>query len=366
MNKVNIGVVGCGNISGIYFQNLTKVFLNTSVYACADLNPERAKAAAEKYRIPRIMTFEDMLGDDNISIILNLTTPGTHYSICKAALSAGKHVYTEKPLSLRFDEGAELVRMAEEKGLYLGCAPDTFLGAGLQTCRKLIDGGFIGDIVGASAFMLCPGHESWHPDPEFYYKPGGGPMFDMGPYYLTALVDLLGGVKEICGMGNITFPERVITSEKKFGEKIEVETDTHIAGMLRFRNGALGTITTSFDVAKSTLPNIEIYGTRGTILTPDPNTFGGSVMLATRDGSGFREIPLSFGYSENSRGLGVSDMARCVLSGGDNRASGARALHVLEIMEFFRTCDAEKAYHAMTTNPERSAPMNPGAIKGEV
>lgn len=366
MEKVNIGVVGCGNISGIYFQNLTTVFLNTNVYACADLDEARAKEAAEKYGIPHIMTLDEMLSCPEIQIILNLTTPQSHYPICKKALEAGKHVYTEKPLSLHFDEGKELVRLAEKKGLLIGCAPDTFLGAGIQTCRKLIDSGFIGDLVGAAAFMLCPGHESWHPDPEFYYKTGGGPMFDMGPYYLTALVNLMGGAEEVCGMGSITFPNRTITSEKKFGTKMAVETDTHISGMIRFENGAIGTITTSFDVTKTSLPRIELYGTRGTLLVPDPNTFGGPVLLATKDGSGFREVPLTHNYSENSRGLGVSDMAKCILSGGENKASGALALHVLEMMEFFKTSDTQKLYHKMESRYEKTPPMCANVIQGEV
>lgn len=366
MKKVNIGVVGCGNISGIYFQNLTTVFLNTNVYACADLDESRAKEAASKYGIEHIMTLEEMLACPEIEIILNLTTPQSHYPICKKALEAGKSVYTEKPLSLHFEEGAELVRLAQEKGLLLGCAPDTFMGAGIQTCRKLIDDGFIGDVVGAAAFMLCPGHESWHPDPEFYYKKGGGPMFDMGPYYLTALVNLMGGVSEICGMGRITFPERTITSEKKFGTKVAVETNTHIAGMMRFKSGAIGTITTSFDVTQSTLPRIELYGTRGTLLVPDPNTFGGPIQLATKDGSGFHDLPLTHNYAENSRGLGVSDMAKCLQTGSENKASGALALHVLEMMEFFHTSDLEKTYHKMTSDFERIAPMCTSVIKGEV
>lgn len=366
MEKVNIGVVGCGNISGIYFKNLTTVFLNTNVYACADLDEARAKEAAEKFGIVHIMTLEEMLACPEIQIILNLTTPQSHYSICKKALEAGKNVYTEKPLSLHYDEGKELVRLAREKGLLLGCAPDTFLGAGIQTCRKLIDSGFIGDLVGAAAFMLCPGHESWHPDPEFYYEKGGGPMFDMGPYYLTALVNLMGGAAEVCGMGSITFPKRTITSEKKFGKKVTVETDTHISGIIRFENDAIGTITTSFDVMKTSLPRIELYGTRGTLLVPDPNTFGGPVQIATKDGSGFREVPLTHNYPENSRGLGVSDMAKCILSGEKNKASGDLALHVLEMMEFFTASDTQKMYHKMESVYEKTAPMGADVIKGEV
>ncbi len=367
MKKVNIGVVGCGNISGIYFKNLTQTFLNTHVYSCADLNQKAAKAAAEQWNIPRIQTLEEMLEDPEIEIILNITTPQSHYDICKKALLAGKHVYVEKPLSLSFDQGAELVRLAHEKGLMLGGAPDTFLGGGIQTCRKLIDDGFIGQPIGATAFMLCHGHESWHPSPEFYYKKGGGPMFDMGPYYLTALVNLMGGVKEVTGMTHKTFDTRTITSQPKFGTVVEVEVPTHVAGSLRFTNGAIGTIITSFDVWNSTLPRIEIYGTRGSLLVPDPNTFGGPVLLSTLDGSGFKEIPLTHIYAENSRGLGVADMAQCILEGNrNNKASGALTNHVLEIMCGIHESDETGRTYVMKSSFDRPEPLPCGLIKGYV
>lgn len=366
MRKVNIGVVGCGNISGIYFSNLTKVFLNTNVYACADLDRERAEAAKEKYGIEKIMTFEEMLKCDEIEIILNLTTPKSHYPICKKALEAGKHVYVEKPLSLTYEQGAELKKIADEKGLLLGGAPDTFLGAGISTCRKLIDDGYIGKPIGATAFMMCKGHESWHPDPEFYYEKGGGPMFDMGPYYLTALVNLLGSVDYVCGMNTMPRKERIITSEKKYGKVIPVETDTHVSGMLKFSCGAVASIITSFDVIRSNLPRMEIYGTKGTLLVPDPNTFGGPVMLATADGSGFKEIPLTHIYAENSRGVGVSDMADCVINGGKNRAGAELTLHVLEIMTAFKASEENMSYYKMKSKCQRPEPMSSDNIKGTV
>jgi len=366
MRKVKIGVVGCGCISGIYFENLTKTFMNTEVYACADLIEQRVTDAAEKWGIKNILTFEEMLEDKEIEIILNITTPQSHFDICKRTLLAGKHSYVEKPLSLTFEEGCELVKIAEEKGLMLGGAPDTFLGGGIQTSRKLIDDGFIGEVIGATAFMMCHGHESWHPDPEFYYKNGAGPMFDMGPYYLTALVNLIGGVSEVVGMTSKTFETRTITSAPKFGAIIDVEVPTHVTGLLRFENGAVCSIITSFDVWNSTLPRIEIYGTRGSMIIPDPNTFGGPVMLSTLDGSGFKEIPLTHSYAGNSRGIGLSDMAQCVIDGGQNKVSGHLANHVLEIMCALHKSSDNKTTYDMTTKYVRTEPLKGNLVKGYV
>ena len=329
---IRVGIVGCGNISGIYLQNLTELFTNVTVYACGDLDGEKARQAAHRWSVPHIMTLEEMLRCDEIDMILNLTTPRTHYKINKLCLEAGKHVYVEKPLALNYEEGKELVALAKEKDLYLGCAPDTFLGADIQTCRSLIQGGFIGKPVAASAFMMCHGHESWHPSPEFYYDLGGGPLFDMGPYYVTALVTLLGEAKSVCAINGKTFQERTITSQPKFSQKIPVKVDTHVAAVIEFKNGAIATLVTSFDVWNHSMPNLEIYGTLGSLKVPDPNGFGGPVACATFEDNTFKEIPLLSLYSDNSRGLGVSDMAACIESGRTHNASGALALHVLEIM----------------------------------
>lgn len=365
MKKINVGVIGCGKISGIYFTNLAKTFDNTNVYACADLIEETAKKAAEEWNL-KVMSVDEMLACDDIQIILNITTPQSHYSICKLALEAGKHVYVEKPLSLSIEEGTELVALAKEKGLLLGCAPDTFMGAAIQTCRKIIDDGFIGTPIGATAFMLCRGHESWHPAPEFYYKKGGGPMFDMGPYYLTAMINLLGGVREVFGMNAISFPTRTITSEALNGTIIDVEVPTHVAGIMRFDNGAIGTIITSFDVTASKLPKIEIYGSKGTLVVPDPNCFGEEIFLATRDGE-FKSMPFTHIYAENSRGLGVADMAQCIIDGAtDNKASGELANHVLEIMCALHTSNDDGVLHKMSTKYTRTAPVSPDLVKGIV
>ena len=366
MKKINIGVAGCGNISGIYFKNLTSVFANTHIFAVADLIPEKAKAAQDEYGF-KIMTIDELINSPDIHIILNITQPQNHFSICKQALEAGKHVYVEKPLALNFEQGKELVQLAEKKGLMLGGAPDTFLGAGIQTARKLVDSGFIGQPIGATAFMMNRGHESWHPSPEFYYEKGGGPMFDMGPYYLTALINLLGGVSEVSGMTSMSFPTRTITSEPKFGKVVNVEVPTHVCGMLRFKCGAIGNIITSFDVVHKNLPFIEVYGTLGSLLVPDPNTFGGPVKVATMDKTGYKEIPLTHNYSENSRGIGVADMAQCIIDGKrNNRAGGALINHVLEILCAIDESNNSGTRYAMTTSYQPGPALPADLVTGMV
>ncbi|OGR29773.1 MAG: oxidoreductase [Desulfobacca sp. RBG_16_60_12] len=331
MGVWKVGIVGCGNISGIYLRNLRK-FRRTEVVACADLDLDRARAVAEANDVPKACSTEELLADSDVQVVLNLTVPKAHYPVSKAALLAGKHVYVEKPLSVEREEARELMLLAESKGLRLGCAPDTVLGAGIQTCRKLIDDGMIGKPVGANAFMLCPGHESWHPSPEFYYEQGGGPMLDMGPYYVTALVTLLGGIEAVSGETRIPRAARTITSEPKRGNIFEVETPTHIVGLLSFVGGAVGQITTSFDVQRSTLPCIEVYGSEGSLLVPDPNGFGGPVKLFRKGGSNWEDIPLSHGFSENSRGLGLLDMVCAEDSQREHRLNGRLSYHITDVM----------------------------------
>lgn len=363
---VKVGIIGCGSISDIYLQNLTHMFGNIEVYACADLIQERAVEATEKYNLPHVMTTEELLACPEIQIVVNLTTPQGHFDLCKQALMSGKHVYVEKPLSLSMEQGNELVALASEKQLLLGCAPDTFLGAGLQTCRKLIDDGYIGKPIAATAFMVCHGHEGWHPDPEFYYQAGGGPLFDMGPYYLTALVSLLGPAATVCGMTGAAFKERRITSEKKYGQRIPVNVPTHVTGNIEFKSGAIATIITSFDVWSSTLPRIEIYGELGTLIVPDPNTFGGPIMYRPAQAEEFKEFPLVHSYGVNSRGIGVADMAHCIETGEQLRASGQLAGHVLEIMHALHTSSDTKQYITLQTECSRPKPLAMGLIQGEL
>ncbi len=356
MRKVKVGIIGCGNISGIYFK-AGQTFEVLDIVACADLIPERAAAAAEKYNIPKACTPQELLADPEIEIVINLTIPKAHAEVCLAALEAGKHVHVEKPLAVTRGDGRKILEMAKAKGLRVGAAPDTFLGGGLQTCRKLLDDGWIGEPIGATAFMLCHGHESWHPDPEFYYKVGGGPMFDMGPYYLTALVSLIGPVRRVTGSTQVTFPERTITSEPKFGTKVTVDVPTHIAGVMDFANGAVGTILTSFDVWSSTLPRIELYGTEGTMIVPDPNTFGGPIRVRRMGASEWSEVPLTHGYAENSRGIGVADMAYAIQSGRKHRANGEMAYHVLDIMHGFHDAASAGEHYELESTCERPAAL---------
>ncbi|NLG36920.1 MAG: Gfo/Idh/MocA family oxidoreductase [Clostridiales bacterium] len=362
MDRVKVGIIGCGNISDIYLKNMTGLFPILAVRAVADRMPERATAAAAKYGIPKVYeSAEALLNDPEIDIVVNLTTPPAHAPICMAALKAGKHVYVEKPLSIAREDGQAIVLLARRKGLMAGGAPDTFLGGGIQTCRRLIDEGRIGEPVAAVAFMTNHGHESWHPDPEFYYKSGGGPMLDMGPYYLTALVNLMGPVEAVSGASRITFPTRTIASGKKAGQIIDVEVPTHVAGLIHFASGAIGTIITSFDIWGAHLPRIEIYGSLGSLSVPDPNTFSGPVLLkgASKDGD-WEEIPLTHGYADNSRGLGVADMAHALREGRPPRAGAELALHVLDIMQGFHDSSREGIVYRLETRCGKPAPMEAG------
>ena len=313
ITPTKVGIIGCGNICGIYFQ-AGKTFDILDIKGCADLIMERAEAKANECGC-KAMTVDELLADPSIEIVLNLTIPIAHASVAQKAVEAGKSVYNEKPLTITREDGKKLLETAKAKGVLVGCAPDTFMGGGIQTCRKLIDDGWIGEPIGATAFMMCHGHEGWHPDPEFYYKVGGGPMFDMGPYYLTALVNLMGPVKRVTGSTRITFPERVIGSEPKRGQVIKVDVPTHVVGVMDFANGAVGNIITTFDVWAAELPRIEIYGAEGTLSVPDPNTFGGPVRIHRHGRQGWSEVPLTHGYAENSRGAGVADMAYALRSG---------------------------------------------------
>jgi len=362
MSKTKIGIVGCGAISDIYLTNLQK-FANTEIIGVCDLIDERAENAVKEYNIPRkYKDMHEMFADDNIEIVLNLTRPYEHFDVNMAAIAAGKHVYAEKPLGATLEEGIKTREAAEKKGVLLGGAPDTFLGAGIQTCRKLIDDGYIGHPVAATAFMVNRGHETWHPDPEFYYQFGGGPMLDMGPYYITALVNLLGAVQSVSGVAKKSFETRRITSQPHYGKIVDVEVATHIAGQLSFANGAVGTIIQSFDVYAHNLPIIEIYGTEGTLSVPDPNTFGGPIKLYRNEQKAFLDMPLVFDYPENSRGLGIADMAKAINTGAKPRAGVDLTFHVLEVMTAFARSSEGKVHVDITSAPSRPEPMVAGLL----
>lgn len=365
METIKIAFIGVGDISGIYLENITKLFREIEIIGVCDLIRDRAEKAVEQYKIPKLYeTMYDAFADEEVDIILNLTRPYEHFEVAKAALEAGKHVYSEKPLAATLEEGKDLVALAKEKGLMLGGAPDTFMGAGIQTCRKLIDDGFIGEPIGAAAFMVCRGHESWHPDPEFYYKHGGGPMMDMGPYYLTALINLLGGVSAVTGVTKTSFPKRTITSQPKCGQEITVAVPTYITGIMQFESGAVGTIFTTFDVYYETQARLEIYGSKGTLIVPDPNGFGGPVKLLRPEQGGIMEMPLVFDYKENSRALGLADMAKALQVGRSFRPNYNQTYHVLEIMETFQKSSKEGRTIPLESRFERLEPMKNNPVHG--
>ncbi|MDO8683291.1 MAG: Gfo/Idh/MocA family oxidoreductase [Armatimonadota bacterium] len=359
-DKVKIGIIGCGNISGSYLRT-AQVMKVLDTAACADIEMDRAQAKAEEFEVPKACTVDELLADPEIQLVVNLTTPQSHADISLRAIAAGKHVFSEKPLAVTREEGRSILDAAKAKGMLVGCAPGTFLGGGLQTCRKLIDDGAIGEVVGCSAFMMCHGHESWHPDPAYYYKAGAGPMFDMGPYYLTALTTLLGPIKRITGCSAILIPERTITSQPKNGEKITVETPDHVTGSFEFASGAIGVIITTFAVWGSTLPRIEIYGTEGTLSVPDPNSLGGPVRIRKSNSADWQDVQLTHPHSDRGKwGIGVADMAHAILSGRPHRPTGEQAFHVLDVMHGFLDASREGRHYTPVSSMKRPAPLPTG------
>ena len=363
--KVRIGIMGCGNILGQYVAGCRQFEL-LELVACADIDAEKAAAAAEAYDIPRALAPAELLADPGVDIVLNLTIPAVHAEVSLAALGAGKHVYSEKPLATNTEDGRALLEAAAERGLLLGCAPDTFLGGGLQTCRKLIDDGWIGEPVAATAFMMSGGPEGWHPNPAFFYQAGAGPLFDMAPYYLTALVNLLGPIERVTAAARISFAERIATSAARMGERLPVETPTHVAGLLEFQAGPVATLITSFDIkGGANLPRIEIYGSQGTLSVPDPNTFGGPVRVRRAGAAEWSDVPLL--YSEQvGRGIGVADLAAAAQNGRAARASGALAYHVLEAMESLLLAVAQGTHLPLASSPARPEPLPLGLLPGRI
>jgi len=366
MKKIKIGFVGCGCISGIYLKNLTNMFKEVEIIGVCDLIRERAEKAVEEYQIPKLYNdMYELFNDPDVDIVLNITRPYEHYEVTKQALLNGKHVYSEKPLSPDLGEARELFALAKEKNLMLGGAPDTFMGAGIQTCRHLIDNGFIGTPIGGSASFVSRGPENWHPDPEFVYQYGGGPMFDMGPYYITALINILGAVDTVSGMAKISYPSRPILSEKKYGTIMNVDVPTYVMGTMRFKSGAIANIFTTFDVtALHSGTCLEIYGSEGSILVPDPNRFDGEVILKRGRSSETVSMPRIFNYSENSRGLGLADMAKALMTGRSFRANSEQQLHVVEIMSAFYTASENNSYVKIESSYERQAPMKTTELIG--
>ena len=328
---LKIGVIGCGTIIAAYLATLPRL-ATVRLVAVADLDFARAEAVAAAQPGVRALSVEGLLADPDVDLVLNLTIPAAHADIALRAVAAGKAVYGEKPLAATTDEARKVLEAAAAAGVVVGCAPDTVLGTGIQTARKAIDDGLIGTPISATATMMTPGHERWHPNPDFYYQPGGGPLLDMGPYYVSALVTLLGPVASVIGAASHTRSSRTIGKGPRAGETIPVSTDTHVTGVLVHESGALSTLVMSFDAVATQSANLEIHGDTGSLILPDPNRFDGDVKLRSLAGDGWEVLPVSAGYVDSARGFGLHDLA-VTPDGSEPRAGGQLAFHVLEVME---------------------------------
>ncbi len=360
--QLNIGIVGTGGILWAYADGCRQ-FDILNIAACADLDHQRAEEKAAEYKIPRVMSVDELLTAPGIDIVLNLTPPKVHASVALAAIKAGKHIYNEKPLGITRAEGQAILSTANAAGVRVGCAPDTFLGGGLQTARKLIDDGWIGQPVAAAAFVAGRGPEGWHPNPDFFYQKGGGPLFDMGPYYITALLHLLGPVRRVTASAQKSFPERIAGSEGNRGRQIPVEVSTHVAGVLDFANGAVATLIASFDVWSNNLPRIEIYGSEGSLSVPDPNGFGGEVKVRRAGQDQWLSMPLTHDPTVQ-RGIGAADMAYAIQSGRPHRASGELAYHALDIMASLEEASANNQHVFLQSTCQQPALIPLGLMKG--
>lgn len=350
-----IGVVGLGVISAAYLDTLGGSSA-ARITAVADLDASRAAAVAERLEGVAALSVEELLSSPDVDTVLNLTVPAAHAEIALGAIAHGKHVYGEKPLSAELEDAQAVLEAAAKATVGVGCAPDTVLGTGVQTARAAVEAGSVGRPLFASAVMVTPGHERWHPQPDLYYVPGGGPLLDMGPYYLSALIHLLGPVRAVIGASSRLRSERVIGSGPRAGERIPVEVDSHVSGVLEHAGGALTTLTTSFDGVATTAAPIEVHGETGTLTVPDPNHFDGEVRLLELGGTEWRALPPAAGYAGAARGVGLLDF---VAADGLRapRASGELALHVLETMTALLRSSAEGRRVELSTSVERPAPV---------
>jgi predicted dehydrogenase len=365
MDRVKLGVIGCGRISGIYLENCTRVFAGLEVRAVADARPEAAQQRAAEYGIPRACTVDELLADPEIELVVNLSSPGAHAALNLAALEAGKHVYTEKPFAMTAADGDAVLALARERGLRVGCAPDTFLGAALQTCRQIIDSGQIGEPYAASVTLFMEHYKAGMP-PNFeeYLQLGWDALFDMGPYFLTGLAALLGPARRVAGTAGYLHPTITINNPQspRYGDTVTLPAPTNVAAILDFHNGVAASVQAARE-GRGYSPRLEIYGTEGTLSAPDPNGFGGPVRLRWPDGT-TSEAAHTHGYSANLRGLGIADLAQALRTGRPHRASGDLARHVVDITLGIYESARTGQHVTLATRPERPEAMPREGLEG--
>jgi len=361
-HRYGVGFIGTGNIFSAYVKGC-RTFDVLDLVACADIDVSRALVQAEAQGIPKGCSVVELLEDPSIDIVINLTVPKVHAEVSLAAIRAGKHVYSEKPLAVTRDEGRRVLEAAEKAGVRLGCAPDTFLGGGHQTCRKLIDEGVIGVPVAAVAFMCSHGPESWHPNPDIFYQVGAGPMLDMGVYLITALVNLLGPARRVTGSARRSSATRVATSEERWGHEFNVEVPTHVAAVIDFAAGTVATVLASFDMWAHNLPSIEVYGSEGSVSVPSPNYFGGEVATRLGRAKEWQKQPLTH-REDVGRGMGAADLAFGLAYERAHRASGELAYHVLDIMSAIEEASASGEHVELASSCDRPEALPPGLPAG--
>ena len=370
MEKLGVGIIGCGNISAAYLR-LAPLFKALEMRAVADISFSAAQARAEEFGV-RALTVDELLASPEIDVIVNLTIPDAHYAVTKAILEAGKHAYSEKPLVLSLDEGEKLRTLADAKGLRVGSAPDTFLGGSHQLARARIDDGLIGDIVAGTCHVMSHGMEHWHPNPDFFFLPGAGPVLDVGPYYVTNLIQLIGPVRRVAALtSSATSTRTILTEGPRQGEEIPVRTPTNIHALLEFENGATITLSASWDIWAHRHSNMELYGTEGSLFVPDPNFFGGEVGHAGRDGKieplpewdhpfGKANQEHPAGARANYRTAGLADMAQAIVEGRPHRCSLELAIHAVDVMTSILKSGETGNFVELTTTCERPAALSPG------
>ncbi|MDJ0640391.1 MAG: Gfo/Idh/MocA family oxidoreductase [Paracoccaceae bacterium] len=374
MSILGVGIIGCGNISAAYLK-LAPLFDQIEVRAVADLNIDAAQARAQEYDV-RAETVDGLLAADDIQIIVNLTVPAAHFDVTKRILESGKHAYSEKPYVLTLEEGEALRALARDKGLRVGSAPDTFLGGAHQLARAVLDEGQVGEIIGGTCHVMSHGMEGWHPNPDFFFQSGGGPILDLGPYYVTNLVQLIGPVRAVTAMASASFETRMIGNGPREGEEIAVETPTNIHAVLEFANGALVTLGASWDVWAHRHANMELYGTKASLYVPDPNFFGGDVEIANPEGEtamvAGRDHPFSVPNAgdaanvrrANYRCAGLADMAAAIHADRPHRCSLEMATHVVDVMTAILRSAEERRWIELTTTCDRPAPLTASEARG--